>query len=210
MTATGTAPISVPASGCDVYPQQRWLGYDSASVWMKDFPPQFTTTSLPIVSMVTGGTQAGIARPAGATSAGTDGFDVTWHTNFTYFPSCSAPATVTVPTNGVVNAMPDLSTVPTPNLAWCSRQGGGGDYLSNESAYRNTLLRDTFGLGIPAGHIHTPVMTNFYGGTAASGGGTRDDNAITDARFEAYRTAIMTQAQRLVMIVGQSLVLKQD
>ena len=26
----------------------------------------------------------------------------------------------------------------------CARQGGGGDYLSNESAYRNTLLRDVF------------------------------------------------------------------
>ena len=43
-------------------------------------------------------------------------------------------------------------TPPTPPLATdCARSGGGGDYLSNESAYRNTLLRDTFGLRIPPG-----------------------------------------------------------
>ncbi len=210
VTAPGTAPIVNPNAGCDVYPPQRWLGYDSATTWMKDFPPQFTTTSLPIVAMVTGHTQAGIARPPGATSAGTEGFDVTWHTSYSYFPDCNATPTVSVPSNGVVNAMPDLSTLTYPSLSWCSRQGGGGDYLSNESAYRNTLMRDTFGLDIPAGHIHTPVMTNFFGGTATTGGGTRDDNAITDARFEAYRTAILAQAQRLVQIVGESLVLKQD
>ena len=204
VTAPGTAPISLPNSGCDVYPPQRWLGYDDTT-WMKDFPPQFTLTTLPIPSMVTGHTQTGIARPPGATSAGTEGFDVTWHTNFVYFPACTDPATVTVPSNGVVNLMPDVSTVPTPNATWCSRQGGGGDYLSNESAYRNTLLRDVFGLDIPAGHIHVPVMTNFFGGTANTGGGVRDDNAITDARFEAYRTAIVAQTKALLLVIGNSL-----
>jgi hypothetical protein len=112
---------------------------------------------------------------------------------------------VTVPSNGVVNLMPDVSTVPTPNATWCSRQGGGGDYLSNESAYRNTVLRDVFGLDIPAGHIHVPVMTNFFGGTANTGGGVRDDNAITDARFEAYRTAIVAQTKALLLVIGNSL-----
>lgn len=208
VTAAGTAPISLPASGCDIYPPQRWLGYDSTAQWIKDFPPQYTTSSLPIPAMVTGRSQAGIPRPPGATSAGTEGFDVTWHTNYTYFPDCSQTPTVAIPTNGVNNSLPDVSTLTYPNLAWCFRQGGGGDYLSNESAYRNTLLRDTFGLSIPAGHIHTPVMTNFFGGTAATGGGTRDDNAITDARFEAYRTAIVAQGTRLVQIVGESLVLR--
>jgi hypothetical protein len=193
-----------------VYPPQRWLGFDSMTTWMKDFPPQYTTTSLPIVALVTGNTQAGITRPPGATSAGTEGFDVTSHTSFSYFPDCNATATVNVASNGVVNSMPDLSKLTKPDAAWCIRQGGGGDYLSNESAYRNTLLRDTFGLDIPAGHIHTPVMTNFFGGTTSTGGGTRDDNAITDGRFEAYRSAIVAQAQKLVQIVGESLVLKQD
>ena len=204
VTAPGTAPISVPNSGCDVYPPQRWLGYD-ARTWMKDFPPQFTTSTLPIPAMVTGHTQTGVARPPGATSAGSEGFDVTWHTNFVYFPLCTDPATVSVPSNGVVNLMPDVSAVPSPNATWCSRQGGGGDYLSNESAYRNTLLRDVFGLDIPAGHIHVPVMTNFFGGTANTGGGVRDDNAITDARFEAYRTAIVAQTKALLLVIGNSL-----
>ncbi|HEY4065542.1 MAG TPA: hypothetical protein VGM74_01490 [Burkholderiaceae bacterium] len=210
VTATGTAPLVNPGSGCDVYPPQRWLGYDSLSTWMKDFPAQFTTTSLPIAALVTGKTQAGIVRPPGATSSGTEGFDVTSHTSYTYFGDCNVVTTTNVNTSGVVNAMPDQSTLTQPQGAWCSRQGGGGDYLSNESAYRNTLLRDVFGLDIPAGHMHTPVMTNFFGGTVNTGGGTRDDNAITDARFESYRTAIVTQAQRLVQIVGESLVLKQD
>ena len=90
VTAPGTAPISLPSSGCDVYPPQRWLGYDATSRWMKDFPPQFTTTTLPIASMVTGDTQAGIPRPPGATSQGTEGFDVTWHTNYSLLPGLHA------------------------------------------------------------------------------------------------------------------------
>ena len=39
-----------------------------------------------------------------------------------------------------------------------AREGGGGDYLSNEIAYRATLLRDRLGLKIPGGHVHTPVL----------------------------------------------------
>jgi len=39
-----------------------------------------------------------------------------------------------------------------------ARAGGGGSYLSNESAYRTTLLRDAVGAKIPGGHIHTPVL----------------------------------------------------
>jgi hypothetical protein len=205
VTAPGTSPISMPASGCDIYPQQRWLGYNASSTWMKDFPAQFTTSSLPVPALVTGQTQKGVVRPAGATSQGTEGFDVTWHTNYTYFPDCNNPATTSVPSNGVMNSMPDLATVPAPPATSCSRQGGGGDYLSNESAYRNTLLRDVFNLDIPAGHIHVPVMTNFF--TAATGG-TRDDNAMTDARFESYRTAIVAQSRALLLVIGNSLTFK--
>jgi hypothetical protein len=208
--------VTLPGSGCDVYPPARWLGYDPLVAWMKDFPPQFTTTSLPIPAMVTAKTYTGVARPPGATSQAPEGFDVTLHTNYSYFPDCNNIATVNVPTSGVVNRMPDLTATPAagtnavvpPDPTWCARQGGGGDYLSNESAYRNTLLRDTFGLDIPAGHIHVPVMTNFFGGTPTTGGGTRDDNAITDARFEAYRTAIVAQGKALLVVIGNSLTFK--
>ncbi|MFS2053479.1 hypothetical protein ACEN8K_32025, partial [Variovorax sp. CT11-76] len=205
ITATGTAPITMPGSGCDISPPARWLGYDAISNWMKDYPPQFTTASLPMAAMVTGKTGIGIVRPPGATSQGTEGFDVTWHTNYTYFADCGVATTTSVASNGVMNLMPDASLVTPPNLATCAQSGGGGNYLSNESAYRNTLLRDTFGIDIPAGHIHVPVMTNFY--TAATGG-VRDDNAMSDARFEAYRTAIVAQGKRLLVAVGNSLIYK--
>lgn len=44
-----------------------------------------------------------------------------------------------------------------PTAGSASRRGGGGDYLSNEIAYRNTLLRDRAGRRTPAGHIHLPA-----------------------------------------------------
>lgn len=37
-----------------------------------------------------------------------------------------------------------------------ARSGGGGDYLSNEIAYRNTVLRDRTGAGARSGHVHLP------------------------------------------------------
>ena len=37
-----------------------------------------------------------------------------------------------------------------------ARSGGGGDYLSNEIAYRNTVLRDRTGTGARSGHVHLP------------------------------------------------------
>lgn len=92
-----------------------------------------------------------------------------------------------------------------PNRRICARNGGGGDYLSNESAYRNTVLRDAFRLEIPAGHIHVPVMNNYYTGVPASGGGARNDNAISDARYEAYRSAIVAQTRALLVGVGNAL-----
>lgn len=208
VTAPDTAAISMPGSGCNINPPARWLGYDPVANWMKDYPPQFTKASLPMAAMVTGRTNAGIARPPGASSKGTEGFDVTWHTNYDYFPDCSKTDVVWVESKGVVNAMPDVSTVVPPNLATCSESGGGGNYLSNESAYRNTLLRDTFHLDIPAGHIHVPVMNHYFTGRAETGGGARDNNAITDARYEAYRTAIVGQTRNLLLVVGNSLIYK--
>ena len=43
-----------------------------------------------------------------------------------------------------------------PNPDSSARRGGGGDYLSNEIAYRNTLLRDRAGTETAAGHVHLP------------------------------------------------------
>lgn len=78
----------------------------------------------------------------------------------------------------------------------CAIAGGGGNYLSNASAYRNTLMRDTFKLNIPAGHIHTPVMTSF---------GTGSNGKITDQTFEDRRDAIVMQARNLVFALAKNL-----
>jgi hypothetical protein len=201
-----SGPIAYPGAGCDINPPARWLGYDSQTTWMKDYPPQFIHTTLPAAALVTGNSQAGVPRPAGATSQGTDGFDVTYHTNYTYFPDCTVRATVSNPTTNLMNTMPDLSTLLPIDPAWCAYSGGGGSYLSNESAYRNTLLRDVFKLDIPAGHIHIPVMNNYH--SPATTGQPRDDNALSDSRYEAYRTAIVEQSRRLAVLVGESLTFK--
>lgn len=167
VTNPGTAPISLRGSGCNINPPRRWLGYDSASRWRQNLPAQFSKASLPVRQLLAADTWRGIERPPGATSQAAEGFDVTWHTNYDFFPDCANPRTENVPTNGVMNAMPDPSLVLPPNRRICARNGGGGDYLSNESAYRNTVLRDAFRLEIPAGHIHVPVMNNYYTGVPA-------------------------------------------
>lgn len=59
-----------------------------------------------------------------------------------------------------------------PTAGSSSRRGGGGDYLSNEIAYRNTLLRDRTGRRIPAGHIHLPHLE----------GGEAQDDLLTQVR----------------------------
>lgn len=205
VTNPGTAPISLRGSGCNINPPRRWLGYDSASRWRQNLPAQFSKASLPVRQLLAADTWRGIERPPGATSQAAEGFDVTWHTNYDFFPDCANPRTENVPTNGVMNAMPDPSLVLPPNRLICARNGGGGDYLSNESAYRNTVLRDAFRLEIPAGHIHVPVMNNYYTGVPASGGGARNDNAISDARYEAYRSAIVAQTRALLVGVGNAL-----
>ncbi|MFE3461900.1 pyroglutamyl peptidase [Nocardiopsis aegyptia] len=43
---------------------------------------------------------------------------------------------------------------PSPGSS--ARCGGGGDYLSNEIAYRNTLLSERAERDVPAGHVHVP------------------------------------------------------
>ncbi|WP_425579365.1 pyroglutamyl peptidase [Streptomonospora halophila] len=79
---------------------------------------------------------------------------------------------------------------PTPGSR--ARAGGGGSYLSNEIAYRNTLLRDATGLDIPAGHVHTPVL-HF-------GPGDR----VTDPEFEENRATIVGQVEDIVAAAVRS------
>lgn len=73
---------------------------------------------------------------------------------------------------------------PTPGSE--ARAGGGGNYLSNEIAYRNTLLRDATERDIPAGHVHTPIL-HFGPG-----------NEVTDPEFEQNRTSITAQVKAIV------------
>lgn len=73
---------------------------------------------------------------------------------------------------------------PTPGSE--ARAGGGGNYLSNEIAYRNTLLRDATERDIPAGHVHTPILHFGPGGE------------VTDPDFEQSRTTIVGQVKDIV------------
>ncbi|MDE3723521.1 pyroglutamyl peptidase [Nocardiopsis sp. N85] len=73
---------------------------------------------------------------------------------------------------------------PTPGSR--ARAGGGGDYLSNEIAYRNTLLRDATGRDVLAGHVHTPVLSFGPG------------DEVTDPEFEENRAAIVGQVEDVI------------
>ncbi len=200
--------------GCNVYPPERWLGYQSRlcnepvkECWMKQRPPQFTSATLPVDSMIrakTGKVGGTFQRPPGdGWHVQDEVYGVFWGTDYSYFPNCDVPATAqrnpTPPGVDYVYPHPQLD-IP-PGSQECARQGAGGDYLSNEVAYRNTLMRDTFGLSIPAGHIHVPVMTRF--GTEANN--NSNTSVITDPTFEAYRDTIVEQTRRLIFVVAQNL-----
>ncbi|MGW6653199.1 pyroglutamyl peptidase [Streptomyces sp. CB02130] len=80
---------------------------------------------------------------------------------------------------------------PTPGSA--ARAGGGGDYLSNEIAYRVTLLRDRLRLpDLPGGHLHTPVLQFGAANTNPQTG------TVTDPDFERNRADIVGQVRELV------------
>lgn len=136
--------------------------------WVPFTPPQWTRTTQPFAVML---------------AAGTGPFTVFNRTSVSEFLVCGQTPTASRP-NG-----------PT-TLDHCARSGGGGSFLSNEIAYRVTLLRDVFGLSIPAGHLHVPVMSTF-----------RTDNLyeITDEVFEDRRDTIVQQARALVHAVAGTL-----
>ncbi|MBL1104748.1 pyroglutamyl peptidase [Streptomyces sp. 5-8] len=128
--------------------------------------PQWTGTTLPYAAVV---------------AARTGRFPVYDHTEVTEIPAGG--------TGPVVRA-----DGPTPGST--ARAGGGGDYLSNEIAYRATLLRDRLGLHgtLPGGHVHTPVLRFGAGNTDPATG------TVTDPEFIQNRLDIIAQVRSIVTV----------
>lgn len=122
--------------------------------------PQWTTTTLPYAAIV---------------AASTGRFPVYDNTSVTEIPAGGTQPVV----------RPDG---PTPGST--ARAGGGGDYLSNEIAYRATLLRDRLGLRdrLPGGHVHTPVLQFAAGNTTE----------VTDPEFVRNRLDIVAQVRAIL------------
>lgn len=129
--------------------------------------PQWTTTTLPYADIV---------------AAGTGPFPVYDNTSVTEVPAGGTAPVV----------RPDG---PTPGSA--ARAGGGGDYLSNEIAYRATLLRDRLGLDIPGGHVHTPVLQFGPGNTDPATG------TVSDPVFVQNRLDITAQLRTIVRVAAE-------
>ncbi|MDR7383751.1 hypothetical protein [Promicromonospora iranensis] len=183
---TGEWPqLAVDNPACNIQVVDRWGGGDGLTD-----PPQWTTASLPIAEMIAANTGADVPRPPGDTWPDPSvAFGVVWNTSYTAFPDCTSPELESFNDSPSVTYPPTTPPVP-PAEDSCSFSGGGGNYLSNESAYRNTLLRDRAGLDIPAGHIHTPGMQHF-----------ETDFGVSDATFDAWRTSIAAQTRNLVHAV---------
>ncbi|MGA4842229.1 pyroglutamyl peptidase [Streptomyces sp. G45] len=132
--------------------------------------PQWTSTTLPYEAIVGAGTGR--------------------------FPVYDNTAVTEVPAGGTQPV--DRADGPTPGSA--ARKGGGGDYLSNEIAYRATLLRDRLGLRdrLPGGHVHTPVL-QFGAGNGDPGSG-----AVTDPEFVRNRGDIVRQVRRIVAVAVEA------
>ncbi|WP_406167509.1 pyroglutamyl peptidase [Streptomyces canus] len=129
-------------------------------------PPQWTTTTLPYKAIV---------------DADTGRFPVYDNTSVTEIPVGG-----TVP---VVRA-------DGPTAGSAARAGGGGNYLSNEIAYRVTLLRDRLGLHdvLPGGHVHTPVLEFGAGNTDPATG------TVTDPGFVQNRLDIIAQVRAILVV----------
>ncbi|ADG75753.1 conserved hypothetical protein [Cellulomonas flavigena DSM 20109] len=182
---TGAPQLAKDNPGCNVQVPERWGGGDSLTD-----PPQWTASTLPVAQMIEARTGTDVPRPPGDTWEDESvAFGVHWNASYAYFPSCDS-ADVEYVDQREDTYPPTVEPTPPPEGS-CALSGGGGTYLSNESAYRNTLLRDRAGLDIPAGHIHTPDMQHFA-----------TDVAVTDATFEAWRDAIVAQSRELVEVVA--------
>ncbi|MGW1210448.1 pyroglutamyl-peptidase I family protein [Streptomyces sp. NPDC002499] len=130
--------------------------------------PQWTTTTLPYAAIV---------------AAQTGRFPVYDHT-----------AVTEIPAGGTVPVVREDG----PTAGSTARAGGGGDYLSNEIAYRATLLRDRLGLHdtLPGGHVHTPVLQFGAGNTDPATG------AVTDPQFVQNRLDIIDQVRAIVTVAA--------
>ncbi|NEE08601.1 pyroglutamyl peptidase [Streptomyces sp. SID7499] len=128
--------------------------------------PQWTTTTLPYAAI---------------TAARTGRFPVYDNTSVTEIPAGGTESVV----------RPDG---PTPGST--ARAGGGGDYLSNEIAYRATLLRDRLGLHgtLPGGHVHTPVLQFAAGNTTE----------VTDPEFVRNRLDIIAQVRAILKVAAET------
>ncbi|MFC8431033.1 pyroglutamyl peptidase [Streptomyces sp. NPDC057253] len=128
--------------------------------------PQWTTTTLPYKAIL---------------DADTGRFPVYDNTSVTEIPAGG--------TDPVVR--PD-----GPTAGSTARSGGGGNYLSNEIAYRATLLRDRLGRhdDLPGGHVHTPVLEFGAGNTDPATG------AVTDPGFVRNRLDIIAQVRAIVSV----------
>ncbi|MFE6825583.1 pyroglutamyl peptidase [Streptomyces sp. NPDC057690] len=124
--------------------------------------PQWTTTTLPYAAIV---------------AADTGRFPVYDNTSVTEIPVGGTESVV----------RPD-----GPTAGSTARAGGGGNYLSNEIAYRATLLRDRLGLhdSLPGGHVHTPVLQ-------FAAGNTQD---VTDPEFVRNRLDIVAQVRAILAV----------
>ncbi|WP_097254884.1 pyroglutamyl peptidase [Streptomyces sp. Ag109_G2-15] len=132
--------------------------------------PQWTTTTLPYTAIA---------------AADTGRFPVYDHTEVTEIPAGG--------TDPVVR--PD-----GPTSGSTARAGGGGNYLSNEIAYRATLLRDRLGLHdmLPGGHVHTPVLQFGTGNTDPATG------TVTDPEFVRNRLDIIAQVRSIVTVAAEA------
>ncbi|MET8687911.1 pyroglutamyl peptidase [Streptomyces sp. NPDC004732] len=132
--------------------------------------PQWTSTTLPYKEIV---------------AAKTGRFPVYDNTSVTEIPAGGSEPVV----------RPDG---PTEGSA--ARAGGGGDYLSNEIAYRATLLRDRLGLHdrLPGGHVHTPVLQFGAGNTDPATGD------VTDPEFVRNRLDIIAQVRGILGVAASS------
>jgi pyrrolidone-carboxylate peptidase len=134
--------------------------------------PQWTTTTLPYRAIV---------------AADTGRFHVYDNTSVTEIPAGG--------TGPVVR--PD-----GPSEGSTARAGGGGNYLSNEIAYRATLLRDRLGLHevLPGGHVHTPVLQFGAGNTDPATG------TVTDPEFVRNRLDIIDQVRAILNVAASTTV----
>ncbi|MGF6649508.1 hypothetical protein OKW34_000070 [Paraburkholderia youngii] len=185
------APLLPGMQDADIYPPDDVLSYDPQP-WQLDQPEQYTTTTLPVATIIGANSGAAITEP-GSSQPG--GYKVAWHTNHDDFKNCGN--SIETSFNSDTESLPyPPPTNPVPPAATsCAYRGGGGNYLSNESGYRNTQLRDTLNpqRTIFAGHLHVPVMTNFSDG---------DDGKLSDSLFESYRDTIVQQATNIVTAIA--------